>query len=135
MADEIVAKYRVDVSGASAALDQLAAKTQKTGQTLDDSFNKGSDGVKRLQTELAKQPKTLADLELRLVKLKELLRDDTKIGTEGFKQVTKAINDTNAAIKQANASLAETPKQTNFVTDGLKKIGAAMVAKSQSARH
>lgn len=128
MADEIVAKYRVDVSGASAALDQLAAKTQKTGQTLDDSFNKGSDGVKRLQTELAKQPKTLADLELRLVKLKELLRDDTKIGTEGFKQVTKAINDTNAAIKQANASLAETPKQTNFVTDGLKKIGAAMVA-------
>ena len=128
MADEIVAKYRVDVSGASAALDQLAAKTQKTGQTLDDSFNKGSDGVKRLQSELAKQPKTLADLELRLVKLKELLRDDTKIGTEGFKQVTKAINDTNAAIKQANASLAETPKQTNFVTDGLKKIGAAMVA-------
>jgi hypothetical protein len=128
MADEIVAKYRVDVSGASAALDQLAAKTQKTGQTLDDSFNKGSDGVKRLQSELAKQPKTLADLELRLVKLKELLRDDTKIGTEGFKQVTKAINDTNAAIKQANASLAETPKQTNFVTDGLKKIGAAMLA-------
>ena len=128
MADEIVAKYKVDVSGASAALDQLAAKTQKTGKTLDDSFNKGSDGVKRLQSELAKQPKTLADLELRLVKLKELLRDDTKIGTEGFKQVTKAINDTNAAIKQANASLAETPKQTNFVTDGLKKIGAAMVA-------
>jgi hypothetical protein len=128
MADEIVAKYRVDVSGASASLDQLAAKTQKTGQTLDDSFNKGSDGVKRLQAELAKQPKTLADLELRLVKLKELLRDDTKIGTEGFKQVTKAINDTNAAIKQANASLAETPKQTNFVTDGLKKIGAAMLA-------
>ena len=128
MADEIVAKYKVDVSGASASLDQLAAKTQKTGQTLDDSFNKGSDGVKRLQAELAKQPKTLADLELRLVKLKELLRDDTKIGTEGFKQVTKAINDTNAAIKQANASLAETPKQTNFVTDGLKKIGAAMLA-------
>jgi hypothetical protein len=128
MADEIVAKYKVDVSGASAALDQLAAKTQKTGQTLDDSFNKGSDGVKRLQAELAKQPKTLADLELRLVKLKELLRDDTKIGTEGFKQVTKAINDTNAAIKQANASLAETPRQTNFVTDGLKKVGAAMVA-------
>ena len=128
MADEIVAKYRVDVSGASAALDQLAAKTQKTGQTLDDSFNKGSDGVKRLQSELAKQPKTLADLELRLVKLKELLRDDTKIGTEGFKQVTKAINDTNAAIKQANASLAETPKQTNMVVDGFKKLGAAMLA-------
>ena len=128
MADEIVAKYRVDVSGASASLDQLAAKTQKTGKTLDDSFNKGSDGVKRLQAELAKQPKTLADLELRLVKLKELLRDDTKIGTEGFKQVTKAINDTNAAIKQANASLAESPKQTNFVTDGFKKLGAAMVA-------
>ena len=128
MADEIVAKYRVDVSGASAALDQLAAKTQKTGQTLDDSFNKGSDGVKRLQAELAKQPKTLADLNLRLVRLNELLRDDTKIGSEGFKQVTKAINDTNAAIKQANASLAETPKQTNFVTDGLKKIGAAMLA-------
>lgn len=128
MADEIVAKYRVDVSGASAALDQLAAKTQKTGQTLDDSFNKGSDGVKRLQAELAKQPKTLADLELRLVKLKELLRDDTKIGTEGFKQVTKAINDTNAAIKQANASLAETPKQTNMVVDGFKKLGAAMLA-------
>ena len=128
MADEIVAKYRVDVSGASAALDQLATKTQKTGQTLDDSFNKGSDGVKRLQSELAKQPKTLADLELRLVKLKELLRDDTKIGTEGFKQVTKAINDTNAAIKQANASLAETPKQTNMVVDGFKKLGAAMLA-------
>jgi hypothetical protein len=128
MADEIVAKYRVDVSGASAALDQLAAKTQKTGQTLDDSFNKGSDGVKRLQAELAKQPKTLADLELRLVKLKELLRDDTKIGTEGFKQVTKAINDTNAAIKQANSSLAETPKQTNFITDGFKKLGAAVIA-------
>lgn len=128
MAEEIVAKYKVDVSGASAALDQLAAKTQKTGQTLDDSFNKGSDGVKRLQSELAKQPKTLADLELRLVKLKELLRDDTKIGTEGFKQVTKAINDTNAAIKQANASLAETPKQTNMVVDGFKKLGAAMLA-------
>ena len=128
MADEIVAKYKVDVSGASAALDQLAAKTQKTGQTLDDSFNKGSDGVKRLQAELAKQPKTLADLELRLVKLKELLRDDTKIGTEGFKQVTKAINDTNAAIKQANSSLSETPKQTNMVVDGFKKLGAAMLA-------
>jgi|694.fasta_scaffold11621_14 hypothetical protein len=128
MADEIVAKYRVDVSGASASLDQLAAKTQKTGQTLDDSFNKGSDGVKRLQSELAKQPKTLADLELRLVKLKELLRDDTKIGTEGFKQVTKAINDTNAAIKQANASLEETPKKTNIIVDGFKKLGAAMLA-------
>ena len=128
MADEIVAKYRVDVSGASAALDQLAAKTQKTGQTLDDSFNKGSDGVKRLQAELAKQPKTLADLELRLVKLKELLRDDTKIGTEGFKQVTKAINDTNAAIAKTNSELEETPKKANVLVDGLKKVGAAMLA-------
>jgi hypothetical protein len=128
MADEIVAKYKVDVSGASAALDQLAAKTQKTGQTLDDSFNKGSDGAKRLRDELAKQPKTLADLEARLVKLKELLRDDTKIGTEGFKQVTKAINDTNAAIKQANSSLAETPKKTSAITSGMKQVGAAIVA-------
>ena len=128
MADEIVAKYRVDVSGASASLDQLAAKTQKTGQTLDDSFNKGSDGAKRLRDELAKQPKTIAELEQRLVVLNKLLKEDAKVGSDGFKQVTKAINDTNAAIKQANASLAETPKQTNFVTDGLKKIGAAMVA-------
>jgi hypothetical protein len=132
---EVVAQFKLDATKALADLKALAngftatgEAAQKVSKDLSESFNKGSNGAARLQAELAKQPKTLADLELRLVKLKELLRDDTKIGTEGFKQVTKAINDTNAAIKQANASLAETPKQTNAVIDGFKKLGAAMLA-------
>lgn len=126
MADEIVAKYRVDVSGASAALDQLAAKTQKTGQTLDDSFNKGSDGAKRLNTEMARQPKTIAELEVKLRNLKELLRDDTQIGTQGFKQVTAAIKETEKEIDKANGKLAETAKQGNSVIGTFKNIAAAV---------
>ena len=109
MAEEIVAKYRVDVTEASKNLTDLANTAKKTEDAMaksakaaTDSFIAGSNGAKRLDAELAKQPKTLAEMELKLRNLKELLRDDTKIGTEGFKQVTKAIKETEAAIDKAN---------------------------------
>ena len=105
MADEIVAKYRVDVDGATKALDALIAKMSQTGKSLEDSFVKGSDGVKRLQEEIAKQPKTIAELELRLVRLKELLRDDTQVGTQGFKAVTAAIKETQFQIDKTSGKL------------------------------
>jgi hypothetical protein len=105
MADEIVAKYKVDVDGATKALDTLIAKMSQTGKSLEDSFVKGSEGVKRLQTEIAKQPKTIAELELRLVRLKELLRDDTQVGTQGFKAVTAAIKETQFQIDKTSGKL------------------------------
>lgn len=105
MADEIVARYKVDVDGATKALDALIAKMSQTGKSLEDSFVKGSDGVKRLQEEIAKQPKTIAELELRLVRLKELLRDDTQVGTQGFKAVTAAIKETQFQIDKTSGKL------------------------------
>jgi len=105
MAEEIVAKYKVDVDGATKALDALIAKMSQTGKSLEDSFVKGSDGVKRLQEEIAKQPKTIAELELRLVRLKELLRDDTQVGTQGFKAVTAAIKETQFQIDKTSGKL------------------------------
>jgi hypothetical protein len=105
MADEIVAKYKVDVDGATKALDALIAKMSQTGKSLEDSFVKGSNGVKRLQEEIAKQPKTVAELELRLVRLKELLRDDTQVGTQGFKAVTAAIKETQFQIDKTSGKL------------------------------
>lgn len=130
---EVVGKYRLEVEGAIASLrkladtsDQAAAKAERAAKSMSDSFVKGSDGAKRLDAELKKQPQTLAEMELKLQRLKELLRDDTKIGTEGFKQVTKAINDTTAAIGKANASLKETNTVGNGLVSTFKSVGAAL---------
>jgi hypothetical protein len=133
MADEIVAKYRVDVQEASKNLTDLANAAKRTddalkksGQAATDSFNAGSNGAKRLQIELARQPKTLAEMELKLRNLKELLRDDTRIGTEGFKQVTKAIKDTEKAIDNANGKLAETKKQGTGLLGTFKNLAVTL---------
>lgn len=130
---EVVGKYRLEVEGAIASLrkladtsDQAAAKAERAAKSMSDSFVKGSDGAKRLDAELKKQPQTLAEMELKLQRLKELLRDDTKIGTEGFKQVTKAINDTTAAIAKANASLKETNTVGNGLVSTFKSVGVAL---------
>jgi hypothetical protein len=130
---EVVGKYRLEVEGAIASLrkladtsDQAAAKAERAAKAMSDSFVKGSDGAKRLDAELRKQPQTLAEMELKLQRLKELLRDDTKIGTEGFKQVTKAINDTTAAIGKANAGLKETNTVGNTLVSTFKSVGVAL---------
>jgi hypothetical protein len=133
MADEIVAKYRVDVTEASKNLTDLANASvkasdamAKSGKVATDSFLAGSNGAKRLEAELARQPKTLAEMELKLRNLKELLRDDTRIGTEGFKQVTKAIKETEAAIEKANGKLEETKNKGVGVIGTFKNVAAAI---------
>jgi hypothetical protein len=130
---EVVGKYRLEVEGAIASLrkladtsDQAAAKAERAAKAMSDSFVKGSDGAKRLDAELRKQPQTLAEMELKLQRLKELLRDDTKIGTEGFRQVTKAINDTTAAIGKANAGLKETNTAGKGLVSTFKSVGVAL---------
>jgi len=133
MAEEIVAKYRVDVTEASKNLTDLANTAKKTEDAMaksakaaTDSFIAGSNGAKRLDAELAKQPKTLAEMEAKLRNLKELLRDDTKIGTEGFKQVTKAIKETEAAIDKANGKLEDTKKQGTGLIGTFKSLATAI---------
>ena len=133
MAEEIVAKYRVDVTEASKNLTDLANTAKKTEDAMaksakaaTDSFIAGSNGAKRLDAELAKQPKTLAEMELKLRNLKELLRDDTKIGTEGFKQVTKAIKETETAIDKANGKLEETKKQGTGLIGTFKSLAVTL---------
>ena len=128
MADEIVAKYLIDVSGAAKALDALVIKLDATGKKLDDSFIGGAASVKTLQAELAKQPKTIAELEKRLAVLNKLLKEDAKVGSDGFNLITKAINETNEALKRTNGELEQVPKKTNFIVEGFKKVGAAMLA-------
>jgi len=133
MAEEIVAKYRVDVTEASKNLTDLANTAKKTEDAMaksakaaTDSFIAGSNGAKRLDAELAKQPKTLAEMEAKLRNLKELLRDDTKIGTEGFKQVTKAIKETESAIDKANGKLEDTKKQGTGLIGTFKSLATAI---------
>jgi len=133
MAEEIVAKYRVDVTEASKNLTDLANTAKKTEDAMaksakaaTDSFIAGSNGAKRLDAELAKQPKTLAEMELKLRNLKELLRDDTKIGTEGFKQVTKAIKETESAIDKANGKLEETKSQGTGLIGTFKNLAVTL---------
>lgn len=133
MADQIVAEYKLDVNQASKALDTLQqeyAKTEaaskKAGQTANESFLKGSDGAKRFNDEVKKQPQTLAELELKLNNLRELLRDDTKIGTEGFKRVTAEIKKTEAAIDAANGKIKETGQQGQSLIGIFKKIGTTL---------
>jgi len=65
-------------------------------------------------------------MELKLRNLKELLRDDTKIGTEGFKQVTKAIKDTEAAIDKANGKLEETKSQGTGLIGTFKNLAVTL---------
>ena len=140
MADErIVLEFVGDASGLKPVEDvlegintltkeqaEILKKTQVEAEKLGGSFLKGSEGAKRLEQELNKTPKTLAEMEVKLVKLKELLRDDTKIGTQGFKAVTNEIKKTQKAIDQANSKLKETKKQGEGLISQFKKVGAAL---------
>lgn len=132
---EVIAEYKVKVNSAVSELDAAAKAWQKVddantkaNKTASDGFIKGSDGAKRLNAELQKQPKTLAELELKLQKLKELLRDDTEIGTKGFKQVTAEINKTQQAIDKANIGLKQTGGSVTNLGSKFKALGVQVLA-------
>jgi TP901 family phage tail tape measure protein len=132
---EVVAEYKVKVGSAVSDLDAAAKAWQKVDdasnkatKTASDGFVKGSDGAKRLNAELQKQPKTLAELELKLQKLRELLRDDTEIGTKGFKQVTAEIQKTQQAIDKANVGLKQTGGAVTNLGTKFKALGVQVLA-------
>jgi TP901 family phage tail tape measure protein len=132
---EVIAEYKVKVNSAVSELDAAAKAWQKVddantkaNKTATDGFIKGSDGAKRLNAELQKQPKTLAELELKLSRLRELLRDDTEIGTKGFKQVTAEINKTQQAIDKANIGLKQTGGSVNNLGSKFKALGVQVLA-------
>jgi hypothetical protein len=132
---EIVGKFRLDSEQALNNLRQLAAESvkietamNKAGKTAEDSFIKGSNGAKRLEAELKKQPKTLAEMELKLQRLKELLRDDTKIGTDGFKKIRTEIEKTEKEINGLNGKLKTTGNEMSGLGSMAKKVGGMLVA-------
>lgn len=135
MAEQVVAEYKLDVNDAVKNLDRLQSELKdtesaaiKASKAANDGFIKGSDGAKRFQRELDKQPKTLAELELKLQRLRELLRDDTEIGTKGFKRVSEEIKKTEQAIKGANGKLNEMGKKGNGMMSIFKKLGRVLAA-------
>ena len=123
---EVVAQYKIEVDGAVKNLNRVSSAAEKTGTTIQDSFLKGSNGAKRFEKELNKTPKTVAELTLKLSKLKELLRDDTKIGTEGFRKVTAEIRKTSAALDKTNAKLKETGNQSKSLMGTFKKLAGVL---------
>ena len=135
MAEQVVAEYKLDVDQAVKGLDKLQAEYAKTeaasrkaAQTSNDSFIKGSDGAKRLDAELRKQPKTLAEMELKLRNLRELLRDDTKIGTEGFKKIRAEIDKTEKEVQKLNGDLKKTGTEMSGLGGTAKKVGGFLAA-------
>jgi hypothetical protein len=135
MAEQVVAEYKLDVNQAVKGLDKLQAEYAKTeaasrkaAQTSNDSFIKGSDGAKRFDAELKKQPKTLAEMELKLRNLRELLRDDTKIGTEGFKKIRAEIDKTEKEVQKLNGDLKKTGTEMSGLGSMAKKVGGFLAA-------
>lgn len=135
MAEQVIAEYKLDVDQAVKGLDKLQAEYAKTeaasrkaAQTSNDSFIKGSDGAKRLDAELKKHPKTLAEMELKLRNLRELLRDDTKIGTEGFKKIRAEIDKTEKEVQKLNGDLKKTGTEMSGLGSMAKKVGGFLAA-------
>ena len=112
MAEEIVAKYKVDVTEASKALTGLANTAKKTEDAMaksakaaTDSFVAGSGGAKSFEIAMKSNVNTIAQLDERLKALKSILLEDAKIGSQGFKQISAAIVDTQFQIDKASGKL------------------------------
>jgi hypothetical protein len=132
---EVVAQFKLDATKALADLKALAngfaatgAAAQTASKEVSDSFLKGSNGAKSFEIAMKASTNTIGQLDEKLRLLKSILVEDTRIGSAGFKQVSDEIRKTEQAIKAANAELDKTPKKVNPIVDGLKKIGAAVVA-------
>jgi len=132
---EVVAKYKLDVNDAVKNLNNLQNEfketeraSEKAGKTAEDSFVKGSNGAKRLERELRKQPKTLAEMELKLRNLRELLRDDTNIGTKGFRQIRNEIDKTEKEVSKLNGGLKKTGKEAGLLGKTFKQVGGMIAA-------
>jgi TP901 family phage tail tape measure protein len=125
----IILEFIGDPKGMKPAIDALkevqglTEKQKQEFDALNDSFIKGSQGAQRLNAEIKKQPQTISELNLKLSRLRELLQDDTKIGTEGFRRVRKEIEQTENAIEKANASLATTGSVTKRVGESFMAMG------------
>ena len=135
MADTVLVKYEADVSDLDRELNSVIKKNEevqssatKAGKAVNDSFIAGSQGAKRFQQELDRQPKTLAELELKLRNLRELLRDDTKIGTEGFKRVSNEIKKTETEIGKMNNQLKQTKVEGLDIQKVFSRLGGILAA-------
>lgn len=133
MAEEIVAKYRVDVTEASKNLTDLANTAKRAEDALkkyekaaSDAFDKGAAGARALNVEVSKQPKAVEATQLELKELKDLLRDIAKVGTSGFKDVTAAIKDAQKEAGKTNVKLEETKQQGTGLIGTFKSLAVTL---------
>jgi len=145
MADAIKVVYEADMNNldkgledaiaANLKLQDTAQKAAKAVASIDDGFVKGSDGAKRFEREVNRTVKTQADMEVKLANLKELLRDEAKIGTQAYKDIAKEISKT----EKEQAKLTESTKSGMDKLKGMPGIigsvatslgGAAKAAKT-----
>jgi tape measure domain-containing protein len=122
--EKVTVEYTSKVDDLEAGLNKVkranegvAESAKKTGKDIEDGFVKGSNGAKRFDAELKRTTRTQAEMEMKLQKLKELLRDDTTLGTAAFKKVQSEVKKTEAEIDKLNR------KSDNYGST-LKKIGA-----------